>query len=545
MYTIKGCDISFWQDNPATPRQVDFSVMRDAGASFVIIRAGQNTWADSDFAYNWRESKGKLLRGSYWFYDSRSSPQSQARLWINTLGNDKGELPLFADFEENYNGAYRGITNFRKFVEEVKRIAPNKEVFIYTSFGYWRRVAGINPVELAYWKQYKLWIANYNTTQPLVPAPWTTWDFWQYADNGDGIKYGTESARVDMNYYNGTKDQFEARFGAIIPPVVVPPAPVMIHGTVKGTVNIRNAPLGIATGRYLMKNDVIEADTNKAQWLHITKINGVDAPADSWASAGAFQQYITWAWTDVYPPVTPPSNVTAALEKGRAATLVTDPFSKRWGYKPRRPGPLAAYPQTAVFNHIAALGKGKRLPLTLKVIAAVLRLNGLNAFRLWIPSAGWINNDNETPTVDKVSPTSERLTWSANHVIILEQSGNFYRVYADDCNNPQQETFFTKNGRFIVHKYNAIHKDGHMLKYGKGLDLYTPFTSDGEMWIPVDEVYLWPALPFQLGDGTYITRYEVQGFKYYGIRADGTTVLLRDETGYKTNWTLKIPEVPQ
>lgn len=541
---IIGCDISFYQDNPSTLRQVDFNTMRGAGASFVIIRAGQNTWVDSDFAFNWSEAKGKLPRGSYWYYDSRSTPQSQARLWLSVLGGDLGELPLFADFEERYGGKYGGAGNFKIFIEEVKRLAPAKEIIIYTAYYYWRETMGVNPVSLAYWKQYKLWIANYGAVSPLVPAPWTTWEFWQYIDKGDGLKYGAESMNIDMNYFNGTQTDFDQRYGVTTTPPIVPPVTPTIEGKViTNAVKIRTSPMGAETGKYVIFGNKITADKHEAQWLHLTSINGVPVTTEQWVSAGVNQRYIKWNEVSVYTPP-PPTGVTAALEQGRAATLVTDPYSKYWGHKPRRPGTLPAWPQTKPFNHVPAYGKGKRLPLTLKVIADVIRLNGINAFRLWIPSLGWINSPGESPEVDKISPTSERLSWAANHVIILEQRGNFYRVYADDCNNPQSETFFTKNGRFIVHKFNAIHKDGHMIKYGKGYDLYTPFTSDGEMWIPCEEVHLWPALPFQLGDGTYIVKYELQGFKYYGIRADGTHKLLRDETGFKTNWKLQIPEVP-
>ena len=46
---------------------------------------------------------------------------------------------------------------------------------------------------------------------------------WQYTDKGDGIKYGVESLNIDLNYYNGTLEQFNLEFG-----VVVPPAPTIV-----------------------------------------------------------------------------------------------------------------------------------------------------------------------------------------------------------------------------------------------------------------------------------------------------------------------------
>lgn len=94
MANIIGPDVSFYQDEPTTPQGIDFVKMR-ASAEFVIIRAGQNLWPDSDFKYNWREAKIAMLpRGSYWFYDSRVAPKKQAELWVEQFEGDFGELPL-------------------------------------------------------------------------------------------------------------------------------------------------------------------------------------------------------------------------------------------------------------------------------------------------------------------------------------------------------------------------------------------------------------------------------------------------------------------
>lgn len=70
---IHGPDVSFYQDDKDTPKPINFQEMVEGGARFVIIRAGQNLWEDRVFDVSWRNSKGKLPRGSYWFYDSRSA----------------------------------------------------------------------------------------------------------------------------------------------------------------------------------------------------------------------------------------------------------------------------------------------------------------------------------------------------------------------------------------------------------------------------------------------------------------------------------------
>lgn len=212
---VIGPDISFYQDRNDTPRGVDFGVMAQQ-AKFVIIRAGQNLWVDEDFATHWQRAKAAgLPRGSYWFYDSRADPKAQAELWIKTLGNDLGELPLWCDFEEKYNGPYTGWRNFYNFIARLQELAPNKEIGIYTGYYYWAEMvlsSGIGAASLAYFAQFPLWIAAYNSTTPQIPRPWSHWDFWQFTDNGNGILYGVESLNIDLNYFNGTEDEFNAKY---------------------------------------------------------------------------------------------------------------------------------------------------------------------------------------------------------------------------------------------------------------------------------------------------------------------------------------------
>ena len=201
MATVIGPDVSFYQDNPGTSRQIDFTKMKES-AGYVIIRAGQNLWIDSDFGYNWSSAKAAgLPRGSYWFYDSRAEPNQQAELWYSQVGNDLGELPLFADLEENYGGQYKGWKNWYIFITRLKALIGNRqEIGIYTGYYYWLENAPSKqtaPVELEYFHQYPLWIAHYGVTTPSVPAPWSSdeWTFWQYTDKGDGGLYGVESSQ--------------------------------------------------------------------------------------------------------------------------------------------------------------------------------------------------------------------------------------------------------------------------------------------------------------------------------------------------------------
>lgn len=235
------------------------------------------------------------------------------------------------------------------------------------------------------------------------------------------------------------------------------------------------------------------------------------------------------------------NDITSIKRAGRIATLNHDLFDPHWHYKPRRPSEsLASWPHTSIINHVPRDGKGSMLPLTQAMKNWIVNnhANGTRLLeRIMIPSAGWIN-------ADGVTNKTQRLTWSCNHVIVLETRGEYSRIYAPDYRLPHVGNFFTQDGRLIYHKFNAIKFDGTLLKLGGGFDCYTPLISDGEMWKRTDSLEMWPELPYTLDTGQVITEYILRGFDIYGIAEDGANVLLRHNGGFTTSWKIMNPEVP-
>jgi hypothetical protein len=213
-------DLSFWEDDNKTVRKVNFSQMRTQTPN-VIIRAGQNTWIDEDFVWNWQAAKqAGLRRGSYWFYDSRSDPRKQAELWKAAIGSDLPELGLWCDLEETYGGIYQGETNWKIFVEAVRTQFPTTRIGIYTGYGWW---TSQTVKQADYWAAFPLWLAWYtsNVGNVILPPPWKTKGamLWQNTDAGDGLKYGAESVGIDLSY---TSKAFYDLFGWDVP--TPPPA---------------------------------------------------------------------------------------------------------------------------------------------------------------------------------------------------------------------------------------------------------------------------------------------------------------------------------
>lgn len=205
-----GADV-YYGDSSGT-KKIDFNAMRNKDVEFVIIKAGQNVWVDTDFMYNWKAAKDAgIPRGSYFFYDSRANPITQADLWVNIMGGDFGELPMFFDLEDSYGGAFGGSSNWKLFLERVKSLVGGHEIGLYTSFYYFED--NVPEADKAYFTQYPLWIAAYNNSaSPIIPPPYTNWLFWQYTDSEDGYAYGTQSVHLDMNRFNGDTATFRARF---------------------------------------------------------------------------------------------------------------------------------------------------------------------------------------------------------------------------------------------------------------------------------------------------------------------------------------------
>jgi lysozyme len=209
-------DVSFWQDDNATPRGIDFNQMKANGASAVIIRAGQGKYEDTDFRANWQAAKeAGMRRGSYWFLDAREGGNGQANLYKSLLAGDPGEIVPCVDYEhqitvaqKDKKGKTRSVTIYNTISQLdgfIATFAWPVPIMIYTGFYYWRDHGSTN----GRFANHPLWIAAYKTDAPRIPAPWTDYKLWQFSESGPGKAFGVESNAVDMNYYNGTAAEFD------------------------------------------------------------------------------------------------------------------------------------------------------------------------------------------------------------------------------------------------------------------------------------------------------------------------------------------------
>ena len=247
---IHGVDISRWQHPYG--KLIDFTKMYEAGIRFAMIKAS-DTRDEADalaLQYLLIDRPAAQAAGIYTgFYHYAGLPntrdraaivrdataQAQKVIWrVSAIGGlTARDLPYALDLENNCvkvnsNGSCATYTNrssvtlwAETFMEILNEKLGRKPIFYsYPSFleGAMNKSAALS--------KYPLWLAQYSINpfdpinQPgLKPAgcyvhSWTSkecqsqWIIWQYSSCGIGTKYGVPSARVDLNVFRGTAQNF-------------------------------------------------------------------------------------------------------------------------------------------------------------------------------------------------------------------------------------------------------------------------------------------------------------------------------------------------
>lgn len=175
---------------------VDWAAVAAAGHDFVFVKATEGVdLEDPGFRAHWSgAARAGLRRGAYHFYVTEDHPEEQARFFLRTLGEDRGELLPVVDVELIGHGTRPGwaadLARFLKLLEAELGRRP----ILYTSPGFWdREVAGRVAAEaLAGLAAYPLWLAEYGVEEPRLPKGFSGWRLWQF--EGDASVPGVEKS---------------------------------------------------------------------------------------------------------------------------------------------------------------------------------------------------------------------------------------------------------------------------------------------------------------------------------------------------------------
>lgn len=143
--------------------------------------------------------------------------QAQARAAFTAAGKPGiGDLPPALDLEANPNDLSPADLALwaKTWLAATAQLSGRTPVF-YTNPGFFTQYVAADPALAA----YPLWIAHYGlaVTAPLVPAPWSTWTFWQFSEKG--VLPGVQHV-ADMSVFAGSKQELDLLAGRTPPPTV-------------------------------------------------------------------------------------------------------------------------------------------------------------------------------------------------------------------------------------------------------------------------------------------------------------------------------------
>ena len=179
-----GIDVSKWQGD------IDFSKVKNAGASFVMIRVGSQSGTGGDyvldptFKQNIENALKNDLKVGVYFYsyaDSKKEAQKQANWVIKQIKNYEISLPVVFDFE-----SFDAFNQMELSIFGLNEVA-NSFIETINDAGYEGVLYGSKNYLNAIWKYHTapVWLAHY-TDQTNYDGEYF---MWQMCDDGkiDGI----------------------------------------------------------------------------------------------------------------------------------------------------------------------------------------------------------------------------------------------------------------------------------------------------------------------------------------------------------------------
>jgi lysozyme len=206
---IIGNDVSRYQGN------IDFQKMKDAGSAFVYMRLGVGFNIDVKYKENRDQVKRVGLPwGHYWLPWATSRTGALIDQYLFMVGGDWGDLPPAIDVETSG----LGLGLFYEWVDRVKKESGRNPVF-YTRASHFDQYKDAKGIKAWLGEHTHLWVAHYTYSpdkKPYMPrGAWKDYLIHQYSadENSLGKKYGVSSKAIDMDFFNGSVEDFVAFAG--------------------------------------------------------------------------------------------------------------------------------------------------------------------------------------------------------------------------------------------------------------------------------------------------------------------------------------------
>ena len=201
-YEMQGIDVSHYQGN------IDWNKIEEQGIDFAFIKATEGSGSvDEMFHENWdKAEETQLLIGAYHFFSFDSGADTQAELYMNTVGELEGrfvpviDVEYYGDKAKNPPDREEVITQLAWLLSILEEHYGKKPV-IYTTY-----TAYYNYIRSGF-EDYPLWIRN--VYYPPSFELGRDWTFWQYSDTAALEGYTGTEKYIDRNVFCGTRKELE------------------------------------------------------------------------------------------------------------------------------------------------------------------------------------------------------------------------------------------------------------------------------------------------------------------------------------------------
>lgn len=190
--TAYGVDISYWQ------QEVDFDALYQAGADYVILRAGFSCSEDSFFETNYQKAKQAGLDvGAYWFSYALNADDAaqEAEACLQVLGGKTFEYPIYYDYEYEPQSTFAPDEVEAICMTFIDRLTDaGYYTGIYSSVNWLRYIIPQEPIQT----EHPVWMAMFSNsgTYELYPDYCDSFGMWQYSESGTA---GGVNGYVDMD----------------------------------------------------------------------------------------------------------------------------------------------------------------------------------------------------------------------------------------------------------------------------------------------------------------------------------------------------------
>lgn len=201
-YEVRGVDVSHYQG------AIDWEKLAAQDVDFAFIKATEGSGhVDECFYDNWQAAaQTELCIGAYHFFSFDSRGQTQAGLFIDTVGDLTGKLApvidieYYGDKEKNPPSKEAVKKELGDMLEILEAHYQTKPIIYTTGKVYKRYMEGE-------FEEYPLWIRG--VYYPPVGKPGKKWTFWQYTDRAKLDGYSGQEEYIDMNVFRGNPEELK------------------------------------------------------------------------------------------------------------------------------------------------------------------------------------------------------------------------------------------------------------------------------------------------------------------------------------------------